>query len=428
MNEAFLHYIWQCQYFDKSELITTSGEPLSVIKPGNYNTDQGPDFSNAKIRIGNMEWAGHVEIHIRSSDWKSHAHEQDAAYNNVVLHVVWKHDTEINRADGSTIPTLVLENRVDVGLTKSYHHLVNSGLSIACKKSFAAISEVTKLSMMEKATAQRLKAKSSVVLELLKTNKGDWEETFYQTLCKNFGFKVNADSFAQLSKIIPYRLIQKQSGNLLQVEALLFGGAGMLQAKTKDEYLANLYQEYHLLQRKYSLTDQQLHYAQWKFLRLRPANFPTLRIAQLAAILFSQRNLFSKILEVATWPELEHIFQSRTSDYWQSHYRFGAKASKAVERIGKSSIENIVINSVVPVLAAYSQAKDDQQMMEKAFHWLELIPAEDNKITRAWQELGLRVTTAFDSQALIEQYNNMCQKRNCLNCVVGACLIKPDVA
>ncbi len=425
MTEAFLFYIWQCQYFDQLALTTATGESLAIIKTGNYNTDQGPDFSNAKIRIGDIEWAGNVEMHIRSSDWNQHAHGQDAAYNNVVLHVVWKHDMEIKRTDGTLIPTLELSHRVGLGLAKSYHQLVNSGLSIPCKKLFPAISDLTKISMLEKAVAQRLKAKSLQVLELLEKNKGDWEETFYQTLCKNFGFKVNADPFLQLAKVIPYRLLQKQSSNLLQVEALLFGGAGFLEAKTKDDYLSALFREYRLLQRKYTLAEKQLTYTQWKFLRLRPANFPTIRIAQMAAILFSQRNLFSRLLEASTIEEITNMFQHPPSVYWQTHYRFGQPANKTTETIGKSSIENVIINSVVPVLAAYSQAKDDQQMMDKALLWLEQVAAEENKITRLWQELGLKVTSAFDSQALIEQYNNMCQKRNCLNCAVGAILIRP---
>ncbi|MFM8912377.1 MAG: DUF2851 family protein, partial [Flammeovirgaceae bacterium] len=366
MHEAFIHYVWQFQYIDKSALTTTAGERVVVIKTGNYNTNQGPDFSNAKVKIGDIEWAGHVEIHICSSDWNRHAHAQDLAYNNVVLHVVWKHDLDIKRADGSSIPTLELQNRVDAGLAKSYHRLVNSGLSIPCKKSFSAIPRVTQFSMMEKAVAQRLRAKSLVVLELLEKNKGDWEETFYQTLCRNFGFKVNADAFFQLARVIPYRLLQKQGGSLLQVEALLFGGAGMLEAKTKDEYLSALFQEYRLLQRKYNLAEEQMHYAQWKFLRLRPANFPTLRISQLAGILFTQKNILSRVLEITAWRDIREMFQSRSSAYWQSHYRFGSKATKAIEGIGKSSIENIVINSVVPLLAAYSHAKDDQQFMDKA--------------------------------------------------------------
>jgi hypothetical protein len=425
MNEAFLHYVWQCQYFDKTELLSVAGESISVIKVGNHNTDQGPDFSNAKIKIGNIEWIGHVEIHLRSSDWNQHAHQHNPAYDNVVLHVVWKHDTDVRRMDGSLIATLELCNRVDGNLPKSYHQLINSASSIPCKNAFPAISELTKLSMIEKAMTHRLKIKSALVLEMLEKNKGDWEETFYQILCKNFGFKVNADPFFQLSKVVPFRLVQKQRSSLLQLEALLFGGAGMLMAKSNDEYIVELYREYQLLARKYSLSEHQLHYTQWKFLRLRPANFPTLRIAQLAALLFSQTNIFSRVLEIEDLTELKSLFKTQTSSYWHTHYRFGKKSTKGVYPMGEDSIENVVVNSIVPVLSAYSQARDDQRMMDKAVRWLEQLPAEKNKIIRVWSDLGLQVKHSFDSQALIEQFNNMCQKRNCLQCVIGASLVKP---
>lgn len=425
MHEAFLHYIWQCQYFDKAKLITTAGEEVSILKPGHYNSDQGPDFSQAKIKIGGIEWVGHVEIHVNSSDWTKHAHQHDAGYGNVVLHVVWKHDVEIMRMDGSIIPTLELCNRIDPALSKSYHKLVNSGLSIPCSASFSTVGDIVKVSMFEKAVTQRLRSKSKLILDMLQHNTGDWEETFYQVLCKNFGFKVNADAFFQLSKVIPYRLLKKHGNSCLQIEALLFGGAGMLEVKSKDEYVAVLFREFQMLQKKYSLAETQIHYSRWKFLRLRPANFPTLRIAQLSATLFRQQNMFSRILELNEIVELRAIFKAPLSDYWHSHYRFGKKSSKVIEAIGDISIDNIIINTVVPMLAAYAVARDEQALMEKAMRWLEHLPGEKNKITRTWGALGVHVKSSFDSQAMIEQYNNMCQKRNCLNCSVGASLLRP---
>lgn len=425
MHEAFLHYVWQCQYFDKTKLATTAGEGVLVLQPGFYNTDQGPDFSQAKVKIDGIEWVGHVEIHVNSSDWRKHTHQHDAAYDNVVLHVVWKHDSEITRTDGSGIPTLELCNRIDPVLSTSYHKLVNSGLSIPCSKSFSTVADIVKLSMFEKAVAHRLKSKSGFILDLLKDNTGDWEETFYQVLCRNFGFKVNADAFFQLSKVVPYRLLKKQGSSCVQMEALLFGGAGMLEAKSRDEYIAILFREFQLLQKKYSLAETQIHYSRWKFLRLRPANFPTLRIAQLAATLFHQQNIFSKIVELDDIGELRAIFKVPLSNYWHWHYRFGKKSSKEIEGIGETSIDNIVINTVVPMLAAYAIARDEQSLMDKAMRWLEQVPGEKNKITRTWASLDVHVRSAFDSQAMIEQYNNMCQKRNCLNCSVGASLLRP---
>ena len=424
MSESFLHYIWQCQYFNK-EAVTSGGEEISVFKAGILNTDAGPDFSQAKIRIGDIEWAGNVEIHINSSDWISHKHNQDNAYENVILHVVWNNDKEILRKDGSSIPTLELKKIVEDSLIRGFKKLINSPHSIPCSQSFSQIDSITRLSMLDKALTQRLETKAAVVSELLSRNKGDWEETFYQTLARNFGFKVNADPFSQLAKSLPYKIIQRQNSNLHQIEALLFGQAGMLETKTKDEYHSLIYREYQLLKVKYSLAASRLNAAQWKFLRLRPANFPTLRIAQFAALLFSQKNIFSKILELDSYQSFKMILEVTQSAYWQTHYRFGKKALEKVPCLGESSFQNVLINSVVPFFVAYGKAKDDTSYLDRAMSFLEHIPAEKNKITRAWGELGISVKTSFDSQALIEQYNNFCQKRQCLNCAIGASLLKP---
>jgi Protein of unknown function (DUF2851) len=425
MNESFLHYLWQFQYFDKTDLQTQDGEPISIFKTGILNTNAGPDFSQAKIKIGSIEWVGNVEIHTKSSEWVNHKHGSDKAYENVILHVVWENDVEIKRGDGSVIPSIELKGRVDEDLIKAYKKLINSPASIPCEKSFPIVNDLTKLSMLDQALMQRLETKSEIVHQLLKSNNDDWEETAYQLLLKNFGFKINAEPFLQLAKSLPYRLIQKHSSNLPQIEALLFGQAGMLEAKTKDEYISLLYREYEFLSKKYSLHDSRLNPAQWKFLRLRPANFPTLRIAQLASILYSQKNLLSKLIELDSYDQLTKIFATPPSGYWQSHYHFAKKSKGEVPALGESSKQNLLINSVVPLLVAYSKAKDDPRLMERAIEILQHIPAEVNKITNVWAALGVSVKSAFDSQALIEQYNNLCQKRQCLNCAVGASLLKP---
>jgi len=279
--------------------------------------------------------------------------------------------------------------------------------------------------MLDKALLQRLEAKAEVVNELLVENQHDWLETTYQLVAKNFGFKINSDAFLQLAKSLPFKLLQKHSANLTQVEALLFGQAGMLEAKTKDEYLSSWHREYEFLSNKYSIRGSRLEPAQWKFLRLRPANFPTLRIAQLASIIHSQGNLFSLILEADSYEKLLQLFSCATSPYWQSHYHFAKKSKGAIAKLGQASKENLIINTVIPLLAAYGKAKDDSRFLDRAMEILQRIPSEKNKITRVWSELGVSVKTAFDSQALIEQYNNFCQKRQCLNCVVGVSIIKP---
>src|SRR5258708_14576212 len=286
MNESFLHYLWQFQYFEKKNLLTAEGEPISILKTGALNSNSGPDFAEAKININGIEWVGSVEIHIKSSDWYAHHHEMDGAYENVVLHVVWENDKPVSRKDKTLIPTLELKHRVDESILKEYKKLINSPTVIACEKSFPKVDELIKLSTLDKALMQRLETKANQVVEALKMNKGDWDETTYQLLAKNVGFSVNADPFFQLAKSLPYKIILKQSA-LLPVEALLFGQAGMLETKTKDEYITSLFQEYHLLAQKYSLKESKLNPSQWRFLRLMPANFPPVRMAQFAYLLFS---------------------------------------------------------------------------------------------------------------------------------------------
>jgi len=424
MNESFLHYLWQFQYFEKKDLFSSDQEPLTVLKTGLLNSNAGPDFFNAKIKIGEIEWVGNVEIHIKSSDWFAHHHEKDSAYDNVILHVVWDNDKPVLR-NGTSIPTLELKDRVDPSLLHEYKKLINSSTSIACQKTFPHVDDLIKLSMLDKALMQRLETKATQVSELLKFNNNDWEETTYQLLARNFGFKVNADPFFQLSKSLPYKNIQKQNG-LLQVEALLFGQAGMLETKTKDEYISLLFREYHLLEQKYSLSNFKMNPSQWRFLRLRPANFPTIRLAQFAALLYASKNIFSQLISIESYTSIQRIFVQQQSGYWKTHYRFGKKAKGEVPELGEVSIQNIVINTVTPLLVAYGKYKDEQLYIDRAVELLQQLPAEQNKITKEWNALGLKVKNAFDSQAVIELYNNFCQKRQCLNCSIGISILKPQ--
>jgi hypothetical protein len=426
MNESFLHYVWQFQYFEKTGLRTQEGESISVFKTGLHNTNAGPDFTQAKIKIDSIEWVGNVEIHTKASEWRIHQHMRDKAYENVILHVVWENDEQVKRSDGSTIPTIELKGRIPESLIKEYKKLINSPSSVPCEKSFGKVSELTKVSMIDQALMQRLESKSEIVLRLLNSNKENWEETAYQLLLQNFGFKINADAFLQLAKSLPYKLVQKHANNLQQVEALLFGQAGMLETKTKDDYISLLYREYSFLSKKYAIYDSRLSPAQWKFLRLRPANFPTLRLAQVASILYSKKNLLSTFVEADSYDKLMDFFTASPSSYWHSHYHFAKKSKGMVPDLGETSKQNLLINSVVPILVAYSRTKDEPRLMERAVDILHHIPAETNKITKVWEGLRMPAKTAFDSQALIEQYNNLCQKRQCLACVVGSSLLKPS--
>ena len=424
MSESFLHYLWQLQYFEKKNLLTSEGERVTVLKTGTLNSNAGPDFFNAKIKIGEIDWVGNVEIHIKSSDWFAHHHEKDTAYDNVILHVVWENDKPVHQ-NHTAIPTLELKNRVDSSLLDEYRKLINSPTLIACERTFSKVDDLIKISMLDKALMQRLETKAGDVTALLKFNNNDWNETTYQLIARNFGFKVNADPFFQLSKALPYKIIQKQN-NLLQVEALFFGQAGMLETKTKDEYISMLFREYHLLSQKYSLGDFRLNPSQWRFLRLRPANFPTIRLAQLAALLFYSKNIFSQIISIESNISVQKIFLQQQSDYWKSHYRFGKKAKGSVAELGAESIQNVVINTVAPLLVAYGKHKDEQAYIDRAVELLQQLPAEQNKITKEWNELGLKVRNAFDSQALIELHNSFCQKRQCLNCSIGISILKPQ--
>jgi len=424
MNESFLHYVWQFQYFNKNELRTTEGEELMIFKIGSYNTDSGPDFLQAKIKIDQLEWAGSVEIHIKSSDWLAHQHTGNGAYENVILHVVWEDNHPIVRTDGTAIPTVELKHRVSKELWSKYAKLVNSSMNIACQSSFNDVASITKLSMLDQAMMRRFESKANEVKKLLNENQGDWEETTYQWLARCFGFKINSEPFYLLAKALPYKLIRKHANNLLQIEALLFGQAGMLETKTKHEYITALFKEYQFLGAKYSFADSKLNPVQWKFLRLRPANFPTLRIAQFARLLQSQSGLFSQIIE-GTKEEWRMLLDANPSEYWQTHYHFAKPSRRQEHALGEESKLVLMINAVIPILVAYSKQTDNEALMEKAINWLQALPAEKNRIISCWNSLGLKVESAFDSQALIEQYNHYCSQRQCLNCAVGTSLIKP---
>ena len=425
MHESFLYYVWQLQYFEKKDLRTTDGEKVEIIKPGILNTDSGPDFSNAKIKIGDLEWAGTVEIHDKASAWAEHHHDDDKAYDNVVLHVVWQNDKPVFRADKSAMPTLELQQLVNESLISEYKKLVNSPTSIPCERSFANVDELVKLSMLEKALMQRLESKATQVIQLLRHNQNDWEEITYQLLARNFGFKVNYEPFFQLAQAVPYKILLKHSDNLLQMESLLFGQAGFLDDAIDHEYMKLLQREYLVFAKKYSLENTQLNKSIWKYLRLRPANFPTLRIAQFSALFYERKNLFSQIIEAENLQDLRNLFKVTPSEYWNHHYRFGHKTVRSLAGVGDSSIDNLMINTVIPILVSYGKDKDEQSFVDRGVSFLQQLQPESNKITKAWDGLGLAAKSAFDSQGLIELNNNFCLKRKCLSCTIGSAILKP---
>jgi len=423
MSEAFLHYLWQFQYFDKHELQTTSGDPIQIFNPGIRNIHAGPDFHNARMKIGDMEWIGSAEIHIQASGWMEHKHDRDESYENVVLHVVWKNDKPVRRSDGSLLPTLELMNRINPKFLLDYQRLVNSPETIPCAQFLPKVQEITKLGMIDKVVMDRLESKSNRILDTLHKNQNDWEETCYQLLARSFGYKVNADPFQQLARLLPYKVLRKHADKLLHLEALLFGQSGFLEQEADDGYYNLLKREYNVLRQKYKLSDRRLNKTQWKFLRLRPANFPTIRLAEFAALLFNRPSIFSLILEAESFAELVSIFSVNQSDYWTRHYTFMKVAKDRVSSMGSSTISTIIINSVVPLLVAYGKSKDEQCYVDRAIAILQQTPPEVNGVTTQWKELGLKSKTAFDSQGLIELQNNYCTKKRCLDCTIGVSLI-----
>jgi Protein of unknown function (DUF2851) len=428
MNESFLHYIWQHQYFNREALLTTDGELINIFKQGHYNTHAGPDFEQAKIKIDNIEWAGSVEIHIKSSDYLVHNHQTDQAYENVILHVVWQNDKPIKRNDGTLMPTLELRTRISQDLVRQYRQLVSSGFQIPCSKSFSKVGDLAKVSMLEQAAVGRLQSKAAVVQKAHQQTQGDWDETFYRVLAKNFGFKVNSEVFEHLALALPAKLIRKNSVSLLKTEAMLFGVAGFLETSKGDEYYQSLRKEYSFQEHKFTLASAKLSKARWRFLRLRPANFPTIRLAQLAALLHQSTQLFSEVLALEDIHALKKKLTVTVSLYWQTHYSFGKEHEKSSGNMGEESLENILINSVIPVLAAYAMETGEEKYFDNALTFLQKLKPENNAIIRAWNELGLKATTALDSQGMIEQMNSHCKKRNCLNCTIGAVILKPATA
>ncbi|MCU0445907.1 MAG: DUF2851 family protein [Microscillaceae bacterium] len=425
MTEDFIQFIWQYQYFDKTKLKTTQDQDLVVLEVGNRNIHAGADYYYTKILLDDMEWVGNVEFHLKSSSWHTHQHSQNPAYNNVILHVVWQDDKPVLRADHTPIPTLELHHRVNAQWLTRYKQLIHNQAVIPCESQFRQVDNLKKIMMLDKALSQRLWQKSNFVLALLDQNQGDWEETTYQLLAKNFGFKVNSEAFLRLAQNLPYKILLKHRHDVKQLEALLLGQAGFLENLDEpDTYTQKLREEYLFLAHKYQLKPNQLQLSEWKFLRLRPANFPTLRLAQFAQLIYENSSLCAMFLE-GEIKDLMNRLNFEVSEYWQNHYQLSKiSPQKTAHRLGKSAIENILINTASSLLAGYSQAKANQAWMDKAIQTLENLGAENNQILKMWADLGLKVKTAFDSQALVELYQQFCLPKKCLQCVIGMSLVK----
>ena len=417
MTERLLQYIWQFRYFNKNELLTIEGESVQIIHSGTYNTNQGPDFTNAKIKIGDTIWAGSIELHINSSHWKNHKHTGDANYKNVILHVVWQHDIDL----GLPFSTVVLQDRVSTFLLVKYNYLMNAESFIPCEKNIHQVNELAWISWKERLLIERLQKRSVLVFEFLKKNNNHWEETFWWLLAKNFGVKINSDAFEKIARSIPINILAKHKNQIHQLEALLFGQAGLLENDFDEDYPVLLQREYRFLKNKYQLKKAVVPIF---FLRMRPANFPTLRLAQLAMHVHNSLHLFSSVKESKSITEIQKLLNVTANDYWHYHYIFDEITTFKKKNLGIQMMNNIMINTIIPVLFAYGTYHKEDDYKDKALQWLTAIAAEKNNITNGFELLGIENKNAFDSQALLELKNEYCSKKRCLDCAVGNKLLR----
>lgn len=422
MKEDFLHYIWNHKKFDLQNLRTDTDLPIHLISVGQANLNSGPDFFNVLIEIGDQKWAGNVEIHLRSSDWYTHGHETDPRYDNVILHVVWENDAQVYRRDHSTIPTLVLKDLVSADLIGRYEQLLNSTKHfINCEKDFSEVEEFVKLHWLERLYFERLDRKTSNISALLKHTAQDWEAVLYGMLFKYFGVKENEEAFENLYRSIDYSIVRKNSTTLLSLEALFFGQAGFLELDCEDAYFLSLKKEYDYLSHKYQLPPNLCSKPQ--FFRLRPPNFPTIRLSQLAQLFSTHSQLFDKITAVKTIEEYYQLFGVDASDYWNTHYTFGKSSKNFKKKITKSFIDLLVINVIIPIRFAHLQSigKHENDLL---LQLIQSIDPEHNSITKNFDSLQKINTNALTSQALIQLKNEYCTPNSCLRCEIGAYLLK----
>lgn len=422
MREDFLHFCWKYRKLSPTPLHTTEGEVISIIHPGQHNTHAGPDFTNARIKIGNLTWAGDVEIHVRSSAWDQHQHQHDPAYNNVILHVVYRDDKPAKKDNGQQMPTLELTKHIDLQLINTYKKLMAAKAWIPCQDQLHKVPPVIWHNWKERMTIERMQNRFQALEVLFNQAKASWEEAFYQQLMRHLGLQVNSHPFEQLARTLPLTILLKHRDQLLQLSALLYGQAGMLAQVFTDSYPIALQKEYAYLRKKYNLTP--LPAGSWKWLRLRPANFPTIRIAQMAMLLHQKQHLFSSILGATHIKELQTLFSVATDTYWHTHYRFDTHSKHRVKRMGTLAVNNLLINCVIPFVFFYGKYKQKPLLEEKALGWLSSLPAEQNQIIKRWKSLDTSSKHAGDSQGLLHLKKQYCDKARCLQCSIGVQLLQ----
>ncbi len=425
ITEALLHHIWRLQWFNTTNLTTTQGAPIVVLHPGHWNQNEGPDFLHATLLIHEIEWHGHVELHLKSAHWHAHKHDQNKAYDNVVLHVVWEDNQPILYKDQTPLPALVLQNRVDTTLVTCCQALHTRSAPIPCGNQWASVPTDTKQAMLYEVLLERIQQKRVRVTRLLEDNQGDWEEACYQLLAYSFGLKPNEEAFLALSQVLPWSILKRYAPHLFQLEALLFGTAGLCPNNSQnDAYIQELLQEHrYLVQKHPMLSEAQLH-PSWYFSKLRPAHFPTIRLAQFAGLLHRMPCFFDAFLteEVSL---LRNQFRVTQSAYWQTHYVPNKPVATTIPGIGMATADKILINAVVPFLVAYGQYKGDGRYAERAVHMLRSLPAEKNHMLVDWTRIGVSAKNAFDGQALMQLYKQFCKNKASLSCRIGTKLLQP---
>jgi hypothetical protein len=420
MKEDFLHYIWKHKKFKNTNLKTTNGELVEILNLGQHNHNTGPDFFNAQVQIAEQLWAGNLEIHIKSSDWYIHNHETDSNYDNVILHVVWEHDIEIFRKDNSEIPTLELKHCVNEDLIQNYQKLMQSQSWINCETDFASVDDFLLYNWLERLYVERLERKSNSIQLLLQNSNNDWEAVLYKMMTKNFGLKVNGESFFSLSNSFEFSILRKLQKDVTNIEALFFGQADLLSEDNLDTYYLDLQKRYSFLKQKFGLNNQGVMPLQ--FFRLRPPNFPTIRLSQLASLYSKQSSLFSKVIDYHTKEDFYKLFKIETSLFWETHYTFSKVSKPSKKKLTKAFIDLVIINTIIPIKFSYAKA-NGKQIETVVFDLIKSLKLESNRITSAFLKLKPIEKNALTSQSLIQLKTEYCSKNKCLQCAVGSSLI-----
>ncbi len=421
MNEKLFQFIWKFQYFNKQNLQTADGKTITILHPGELNTNEGPDFCNGKIKIEQVTWAGNIELHINASDWIKHKHQDNQAYQKIILHVVLNNDCNIQDSNNHTLPTLLLKDRISGTMLNSYHNWMMSNESIPCAAQINHVKEITWNAWKMRLLIERLEHKNELIQKHLKQTNYHWEEVFWRMLCRYFGGNINGVSFEQIAESLPISILAKHKTQINQLEALLLGQSGLLHKNFKEAYPQMLYKEYSFLQKKYGL---QVINKPPSFLRMRPINFPTIRLAQLAMLIQTSVHLFSKVKEAKDAKSIEKLFKVTANDYWHYHFSFDEETAHQPKAIGKQMIDTLIINAVVPVIFAYALNTQNNQLKEHALLILEQITAEKNTLTKPFTTLNIACKNAFDSQAFIQLNKEYCQPKKCLSCAIGNAILK----